>query len=114
MSDLSTTADASPAATPLPPASIRQRYLQALTLGFTLFSTARLVSYLPTLWAICSSGDSSQHSVWTWGIWLGSNLTMALWLYEQQGQRWSRAMVVNLVNAAMCAATLTVILVFRL
>jgi hypothetical protein len=38
---------------------------------------------------------------------------MALWLHEQHGQTWTRAAVVNLVNAAMCAATFTVILVFR-
>ncbi|MCA3241973.1 MAG: hypothetical protein ING89_11810 [Rubrivivax sp.] len=88
-------------------------YRLLLTWAFTLFSSVRVLSYLPTLWAICASGDSSQHSLWTWGTWLGSNLTMALWLHEQQGQTWTRAAVVNLVNAAMCAATFTVILVFR-
>jgi hypothetical protein len=91
----------------------RQRYLAVLTWAFTLFSSVRVVSYLPTLWAIGASGDSSQHSLWTWGIWLGSNVTMALWLYEQHGQRWTRAALVNSVNAAMCAATFTVIAVFR-
>lgn len=91
----------------------RTRYLVVLTWAFTLFSSARLVSYLPTLWAICASGDSSQHSLWTWAIWFGSNLTMALWLHEQHGQRWTRAALVNSVNAAMCVATFTVILVFR-
>lgn len=93
--------------------SRRSRYLTALTWAFTLFSSARVASYLPTLWAICASGDSSQHSLWTWGIWLGSNLTMALWLYEQHGQRWTRAALVNGANAAMCAATFAVIVVFR-
>lgn len=88
-------------------------HLVLLTWAFTFFSSVRVVSYLPTLWAICASGDSSQHSLWTWGTWLGSNLTMALWLHEQHGQTWTRAAVVNLVNAAMCAATFTVILVFR-
>jgi hypothetical protein len=95
------------------PVGARSRYLQILTWAFTLFSSARLLSYLPTIWAIGASGDSSQHSLWTWGIWLGSNLTMALWLHEQNGQRWTRAALVNVVNAAMCAATLTVILAFR-
>ena len=92
----------------------RALYLTTLTWAFTLFSSARVVSYLPTLWAICASGESSQHSLWTWGIWLGSNATMALWLHEQHGQRWTRAALVNGVNAAMCAATFTVILVFRI
>jgi len=121
--DATTTRPAAPAAAALQAdaqpgaathrASWHSRYLLALTWAFTLFSSARLVSYLPTLWAIVASGDSGQHSVWTWGIWLGSNLTMALWLHEQHGQRWTRAAVVNAVNAAMCAATLTVILVYR-
>ena len=93
--------------------SWRSSYLLALTWGFTLFSAARIVSYLPTLWAICSSGESSQHSLWTWGIWLGSNLTMAAWLYEQAEQRVTRAAMINVVNAAMCAATCIVILVFQ-
>jgi hypothetical protein len=92
---------------------LHTHYLLVLTWAFTLFSSARLVSYLPTLWAICASGDSSQHSLWTWGTWLGSNLTMALWLHEQHGRQWTRAAAVSLVNAAMCAATITVILVFR-
>lgn len=82
----------------------RSRYLMALTWAFTLFSSARLVSYLPTLWAICASGESSQHSLWTWGIWLGSNLTMALWLHEQNGRRVNRAVAVNAFNAFMCGA----------
>ena len=93
--------------------ALRRRYLWLLGWAFSILSSARLLSYLPTLWAICASRDSSQHSLWTWGIWLGSNLTMALWLYEQHGQRWSRAAAVNVVNATMCAATFTVILVFR-
>ena len=96
-----------------PGGSWRGGYLLALTWGFTLFSSARVVSYLPTLWAIFASGDSGQHSLWTWGIWLGSNLSMALWLFEQHGQRWTRAAVVSAVNATMCAATFAVIVVYR-
>lgn len=104
-----TAATAAPA-TPAPPS----RYLVVLGTAFALFGTLRLVSYLPTLLAIVASGDSQQHSLWTWGIWLGSNLTMALWLREQHGGRWTSAAVLSGVNAAMCAATVTVILAFRL
>lgn len=89
------------------------RYLLVLTWAFTLFSSARLVSYLPTLAVIAASGDSSQHSLWTWGTWLGSNLTMALWLHEQHGRRWTKAAMVSAVNAAMCAATFTLVAVYR-
>jgi hypothetical protein len=92
---------------------VRGAYLTGLTWAFTLFSSLRVFSYLPTLWAIVETADSSQHSLWTWGTWLGANLTMAAWLFEQQGQRFSRAVVVNLGNAAMCAATITVIVAVR-
>jgi hypothetical protein len=73
----------------------------------------RAASYLPTIWAIHVSGDSSQHSLWTWGTWLGANLTMAAWLYEQNGQRLGRAALVSLGNAAMCTATVAVIAAHR-
>jgi hypothetical protein len=91
----------------------RTRYLFVLTWAFTLLNSARVLSYLPTLWALTSSGDSSQHSLWTWGMWMGANITMAAWLYEQQGQRWNRAVAVNLVNASMCTATFLVIAALR-
>ncbi|RVU43744.1 hypothetical protein [Rubrivivax rivuli] len=92
----------------------RSRYLFVLTWAFTLLNSARVLSYLPTLWALVSSGDSSQHSLWTWGLWMCANITMAAWLYEQQGQRWNRAVAVNLVNASMCAATFMVIAALRM
>jgi uncharacterized membrane protein (UPF0136 family) len=91
----------------------RQRYLVVLTWAFTFFSSVRALSYLPTLWLIAELQDSSQHSLLTWGTWLGANLTMAAWLHEQNGRQCNRAVFVNLVNAAMCAATLVVILTFR-
>lgn len=96
------------------PARQRGIYLQWLTWSFTLFNTARLFCYLPTIWAIHVSGDSSQHSLWTWGTFLGANATMAAWLYEKDDRRVTRAMLVNVSNAAMCAATVTLILAARL
>ena len=94
--------------------SARKAYLAVLAWAFTLLNSARVLSYLPTLWAVVISGDSSQHSLWTWGMWLGANLTMAGWLYEQNGQRWNRAVAVNLVNATMCGATFMVIAALRM
>lgn len=96
-----------------PPPIWRAPYLALLTWAFTLLNSARVLSYLPTLWALVHSGDSSQHSLWTWGLWFGANLTMAAWLYEQQGQRWTRAVAVNVLNAAMCATTFGVIAALR-
>lgn len=91
----------------------RVAYLSTLAWAFTIFSSLRLVSYLPMMWTIQSTGDSSQHSLWTWLTWLGANLTMAAWLYEQNGQRLDRAALVNLGNAAMCAGTIALIALHR-
>ena len=96
------------------PLSARAIYLQLLTWAFTLFNTARLFCYLPTMLAIHASGDSSQHSLWTWLTWAGANVTRAAWLYEKDGQRFTSAMWVNCGNATMCAATVTLIVAYRL
>jgi len=103
-----------PLRAPRPALFTRQRYLALLTWSFTFFSSVRVLSYLPTLWAIQTSGDSSQHSIFTWATWFGANLTMAAWLHEHNGQRASRAVWVNLANAAMCSATLVLIVWHRI
>lgn len=92
---------------------LRRSYLQLLTWAFTLFNSIRVLAYLPTAWAVWSSGDSSQHSLWTWGTWVGANVTMAAWLYEQNGCRINRAIAVNIGNAAMCGLITLMILSHR-
>lgn len=87
--------------------------LQALTWAFAFFNSVRMLAYLPTTWAIFSSGDSNQHSLWTWFTWLGANATMAAWLHEHNGHRVDKAVAVNIGNALMCLATLIVILAYR-
>jgi len=91
----------------------RERYLTLLTWAFTLFNSVRVFAYVPTMISICQSGSSDQHSLLTWLTWLGANATMAAWLYEQQGQRVNRAILVNIGNAAMCAGTVGLIAWFR-
>jgi hypothetical protein len=91
----------------------RRVWLAVVGWSFTLFSSVRVLAYLPTILAIHESGDATQHSLWTWGTWLGANLSMACWLYENNGQRANRAVTVNLGNALMCGATLLVILWYR-
>ncbi len=83
----------------------RETYVALLGWSFTLFNSVRVFSYLPTLWAIHASGDSSQHSLITWLTWFGANVTMALWLYEHNGRRRNRAVWVNVGNATMCLCT---------
>lgn len=89
-------------------------YRSALALTFALFNSARLLSYLPTIWAIYANGDSSQHSLWTWVWWCGANLTMAAWVYEQNGRRYDCVMAVAAGNALMCAATIMLIVWYRI
>lgn len=89
-------------------------YRLLLGVAFPVFGSLRLVSYLPTLQALHASGDTSAHSLWTWGIWLGGNLTMAAWLHEHNGRRVDRAVVLNLCNASMCAAAFALIGYVRL
>ena len=106
-------AAAAPLPVPPPPPTARTLYLTLLTWAFTLFSTVRVFAYLPTLWAIHDSGESTQHSLWTWLIWAGANSTMAAWLYEQAQQRFTSACAVNIANATMCTATLLLIVAYR-
>jgi hypothetical protein len=82
----------------------RKRHLSLLSGSFALFNSLRIVAYLPTLHAIQSSGHADQHSLFTWLTFLGANLTMALWLLEQNGGRMNRAVAVNAFNALMCGA----------
>jgi hypothetical protein len=42
---------------------VRVAYVTGLTWAFTLFSSLRVFSYLPSLWAIIATADSSQHSL---------------------------------------------------
>jgi hypothetical protein len=50
----------------------------------------------------------------TWCTWLGANLTMAAWLHEHNGRRANGAVLVNLLNATMCALTAGLIGWYRL
>ncbi len=86
-----------------------------LETSFLLFNGGRLFAYLPTLWAIYSSSDSSQHSLWTWGTWMAANLTMAGWLFERdrgKGQL-DRAVLISVSNGLMCLAAVLLIVWVR-
>lgn len=85
-------------------ATPRTRGVSLLSGAFTLFNGLRIVAYLPTLLAIQTSGHADQHSLFTWLTFLGANLTMALWLHEQNGRHMNRAVAVNAFNVLMCGA----------
>ncbi len=95
-------------------ARCRNLYLSVLTWSFAFFNSVRVLAYLPTIWSIYASGDSQQHSCFTWLTWAGANATMAAWLYEQNGRRMTRAIAVSMCNSVMCLATLALIVMFRL
>ena len=89
------------------------QYFRVLTLAFTTFNALRVIAYLPTMASIVHSGQSDQHSLLTWLNWLGANATMAAWLYEHNGHRVDRTVLVNIGNATMCAVTVGLIAWFR-
>lgn len=89
-------------------------YVTALAWAFTVFNSARVICYLPTMWTIHGKEDSTQHSLWTWMVWVGANATMAAWLHEQNGRRMNRATAVGIGNALMCLATVALIVWYRL
>ena len=96
------------------PCGGRYLYVRLLTWFFTLFSSLRLIAYLPTTWSIYQSNDSSQHSLWTWLTWFGANLTTAAWLYEKDGRCLGRVAIISASNAGMCLAVSVLIVLRRL
>ncbi|MCW5611238.1 MAG: hypothetical protein KIS83_11230 [Rubrivivax sp.] len=104
-------ANGTAAAVTPPPAP--RRYALVLGWAFAAFSTLRLFSYLPTIWAIHASGASDQHSLFTWLTWCGANLTMGLMVGEQTQRRFSGCALVSFANAAMCATTALLIVCHR-
>jgi hypothetical protein len=89
------------------------RYATFLDWLFTISSATRLLTYLPTMWAIYANANSSQHSLLTWCGWLGANASMAAWLYEGAGRKLNRAVVATAANCVMCLATCLLIWAFR-
>lgn len=98
---------------------VRQRppltlYGRLVTWAFTLFQSARIIAYLPTMGAVYAAGHSYEHSLLTWVTWLGANLSMTCWLFEQTGHVITKAVVINACNTTMCFATLVVIALHRM
>lgn len=91
----------------------RDAYVSWLCAAFALFNAVRVLTYLPTLWAIDRSASSDQHSLLTWCTWLMANLTTGLWQYEQR-RRMDPIVWSSLANAAMCGAVLALIAWYRL
>lgn len=85
-----------------PRAPGRVGYLALLDGCFTVFSSLRLLTYLPTMWAIHESGHSGQHSLVTWLVWTAANAVMGASLYERSGRTVNKLVLVNAANATQC------------
>lgn len=81
---------------------------------FTIFNFLRILAYLPTIEAILVTGESDQHSLVTWLIFFGANVTMCCWLYEEAGRRFNQAGLTNCGNALMCGVICLLIVWTRL
>jgi hypothetical protein len=96
-----------PAAAPTAPMAAATREpldVSLLAWAFGLFGVLRIVAYLPTLQSIHASGAADQHSLFSWLTFVGANATMAMWLHRGNGGRLDRAVLLNALNAVMCAA----------
>lgn len=99
---------------PGPPSPGRTLYLRVVTWSFAFFNSIRVLAYLPTLWTLAHSADSSQQSLWTWCTWFFAHVTMSLWLIERNGSRLDRAALISICNATMCMAVIVLVVVKRL
>ena len=95
------------------PGAARLSYLRVLTLAFTVFNSLRALAYLPNIVSIVQSGRSDQHSLLTWLTLACANVTMAMWVYEHNGRRFERLVIINAVNTVMCLLTSGVIAAYR-
>jgi len=98
---------------PQPPSAGPGTYLRVLSLAFAFFNGLRTVAYLPNIWAIHTSGQSDQHSLFTWLTLTGANATMAAWVHESNGGRFDRVVLVSISNATMCLMTVIMIAWYR-
>jgi len=97
-----------------PRAHARIRFLRALTWVLALMNSVRIGSCFPTLWVICSSGDSSQHSL----LARMRNLVrrqhhhdgMAAVEQQSNGGPENYTAAISTMDAALCLATMVVII----
>lgn len=83
-----------------------------VALCFVVFNAARILLYVPQL-VVCWRDECGcpTISLWTWSSWMFANASTGLYMWMFLGDAWG--LVLNLGNAAMCAATVAVTLVRR-
>ena len=91
----------------------RQVYRKLLNGATSLFGGIRVFTYVPTIMTLMASSDSSQYNISTWLLWLVANATISASIYEYNGRRMDRLVIINALNALMCGVTTLVILYYR-
>ena len=89
-------------------------YVTAITWGYVFWNTVRILTYIPTVRMLLKPDASAQHySLATWGSWILSNGTLALYLFEQSGREFNALVLLNTGNAVMCLVTCALIVRLR-
>lgn len=79
---------------------------------FVVFNAARILLYLPQLASCCrDEGGCASINLFTWSSWIVANSSTGLYMWIFQADAWG--LLLNLGNATMCAATVTVTVVKR-
>jgi hypothetical protein len=89
-------------------------YLTAVSWAYVFWNTVRILTYLPTVRMLLQPDASARHhSLASWGSWVLSNLTLALYLFEQSGHAFNALVLLNSGNALMCCITCALIVRLR-
>lgn len=88
-------------------------YRKILRRATNFFGAIRILTYVPTIGTLVASRNSDQYSVATWMLWILSNFTLAMSIYEYNGKKLNSLVLMNLGNTAMCLVTSLVIIYYR-
>ena len=84
----------------------------AVAACFVVFNTVRIALYLPQLrTCLRDMHGCPTINLFTWCSWIIANASTGLYMWMFQGDAWG--LVLNMGNAAMCAATVAVALMKR-
>jgi hypothetical protein len=81
---------------------------QITFLLFALFSSVRVVSYIPQILRVAQdSNGASAISYATWGLWTGANVSTAFYATVNLGDRWLSAVSSIYAACCLCVIALT-------
>lgn len=81
-------------------------YLQGLATAYAVSNSLRMLSYLPTILKLRrAEASADSYSQVTWMIWIFSNLTFGLMLFESSGRVIDELVLVPIINFVFCSVT---------